>query len=333
LRSRTILYSSLLALLWLPVPAFGLCRSKMLNPVTDVCWQCVFPIQFGGKVSIGGGGESPPDNISSPVCTCTQGASVTIGVTASFWEPARMIETVKDPYCFPVLGTSLTNPQPGLLAGSQGTQETAGAVSTFQQAHLYVFPVWTLLSLFVDFPCLEQEGFDLAYMTEVDPLWGNDALSFLINPEALLFGNPAAQLACIADSLAANAGLPLDPLFWCMGSWGSAYPMTGTIAESNSLAANAGIASRLIFKLGREALLWDTALNACGPVMTPIWNKSHYRLQIARPVRGAACIPVGRSDLLWGSGKNPPQGAGQNAPDNFLWMLNRKNKCCIGYSP
>jgi conjugal transfer pilus assembly protein TraU len=155
----------------------------------------------------------------------------------------------------------------------------------------------------------------------------------LINPEALLFANPASQLSCIPDSTAANLGYPLDSLFWCMGSWGSAYPLTGTIPERDTTTANAGLAARMLFKLSREMLLWDTASNACGPVMAPIWRKSHYRLQIARPVKGNDCIPIGRSALLWGSGKNPPGGAGANAPDNFLWILTRKNKCCIGYSP
>ncbi len=318
-----------LLLLFAASQAQALCRGRPLNPVTDVCWQCAFPLRIGG-VTLAAGEDVPADRLSSPVCACGSGGSLTVGLTASFWEPARMIETVKDPYCFPALGAQLTNPQPGLLGGAQSTQQTTGAASTFQQAHYYVFPAWSLLDLFADFPCLEQGGFDLAYMTEVDPLWSNDALAFLINPEALLFGSPAAQLACLSDSTAANTGFPLDALFWCMGSWGSSYPLSGTIAESNPTTANAGLAARLLFKLGREMLLFDRALNPCGAVATPIWVKSHYRLQIVRPVRGATSVPIGRSDLLWGSGKNPPQGAGPNAPENFLWMLHRKTTCCVG---
>lgn len=323
----------LLASFMVASPAWGLCQSRPLNPVTDICWSCIFPIQFGGKLALGDSRDRiPVEKTASPVCACAHGGSFTVGVTVSFYEPARMIETVHDAYCFPALGTSLGNPQPGLLNGSTDDQGVSGGTQTFQQAHYYILPVFALMNLFADFPCLEEEEFDLAYMTEVDPLWSNDALAFLVNPEALLFANPASQLSCVPDATAANLGYPLDALFWCMGSWGSAYPLTGTIPEGNPTTANAGLAARMLFKLSREMLLWDTASNVCGAVMAPIWRKSHYRLQIARPVRGNDCVPIGRSDLLWGGGKNPPQGAGTNAPDNFLWILTRKNRCCIGYS-
>lgn len=50
---------------------------------------------------------------------------------------------------------------------------------------------------------------DIAYLSEVDPLWNDSTLSMLINPEAALFGNLIAQGACAADAAAASAGLPL----------------------------------------------------------------------------------------------------------------------------
>jgi hypothetical protein len=34
---------------------------------------------------------------------------------------------------------------------------------------------------------------DIAYLSEVDPLWNDSTLSMLINPEAALFGNLMAQ--------------------------------------------------------------------------------------------------------------------------------------------
>lgn len=310
------------------------CKGTALNPVTDVCWQCIFPVKIGGRISVGGGGQQDlPDANENPFCTCGGAGSFTVGVRVSFWEPARMVETVNNAYCFPGLGTGLTNPAPGTLNGSQGTVESSGGNSSFAQAHYYIFPVWTLLELFADFPCLEESGFDMAYMTEIDPMWNSDTLSFYINPEAILFGNPVAQLACLPDSVASSAGYPIDPLFWCMGSWGSAYPLSGTSTMANPTAANAGLAARMIFKLGRELMLFDPSVDVCGATPTPVWIKSHYRLQIARPVRGNECVPIGRSDLLWGGSKNPPAGTGANSPDNFLWMIFRRTSCCIGYSP
>ena len=98
---------------------------------------------------------------------------------------------------------------------------------SFYQVHWYVYPVIYWLELLVDFLCLEQQSFDVAYMTELDPLWNADELSFILNPEAALFGNPIAQAACAADCAATSAGFPMDMLFWCGGCQGSLYPFTG----------------------------------------------------------------------------------------------------------
>ena len=316
----------------LPLSTHATCRSSFINPITDINWNGIFPVKIGGVELRGTDIDTPPDDISSPVCVC--GSPIPkIGITASFWEPARLVETVKDPYCFAMIGMQLSNPQQGFLGGGRSSHSQDQEPSTFQQAHWYIFPVWAILDLFLDIPCLDRGGFDIAYITEIDPLWNSDLSSFVLNPEALLFGNPAAQLACVADSVASNAGYPIDPLFWCMGSWGSAYPLTGHINSENYIQANAGLGARMIYKLGREALLWDTGSNVCGPTLTPIWVKSHYRMHIVKPVRGSKVHPIGRSGLIWGSAKNPPFGSRGNAADNFLWMVFRKQSCCIFLFP
>ena len=303
------------------------CNTSFFNPITEVCWNCVFPVILGGINLIGSDIDTPPDNISSPVCLC----GTIIGLNASFWEPARIIETVKDPYCFNLIGVSLTNPSEGFLGG--GYRQDTVAPSTFQQSHWYMAPLWNILDLFVDTSCFEGGGFDIAYMTEIDPTWNDDILAFMINPEALLFANPIAQMACMVDSVASTVGYSLSPLFWCMGSWGSAYPLTGHVSNDNYVQDNAAIASRMIYKMSRELLLWETGLNECGPVMMPIWVKENYRLHMMKPKKDFSCYPIGRSSLIWGPMKNPPGGAGDNPPDNFDWMMFRKRLCCIGWSP
>ena len=119
-----------------------------------------------------------------------------------------------------------------------------------------------------------------------------------------------------------------------MGSWGSFYPLSGSMIENNPLNVNAGLAARMLFKLGRETLLYDTGINQCASagVVTSILVKSNYRLQIARPVRGNDCIPIGRPSLIWGTAKNPPFGTTNTSPDNFLWSLTRRRVCCVGYA-
>ncbi len=302
------------------------CKADIFNPIIDICWQCIFPIRMGGIDVVGSDIDSPPDDVGNSICLC----GTTLGISTSFWEPARIIETVKDPYCFNLIGAELT--QEGFLGGSTDDGEETNP-SMFAQAHYYLMNVWSFLDLFLDLPCLESTGFDVAYITEVDPTWNDDLLAFLLNPEALLFANPVLQMACMADSVAANVSTPLDALYWCMGSWGSAYPLAGHKSDNDYIQDNAALAARMIYKLTRQAVLWDTATNVCGPVMWPLWQKSHYRLQIMKPVRDTSCQPIGRSGLIWSSMKNPPFNASGNASDNFDWALFRKKLCCVGWSP
>jgi conjugal transfer pilus assembly protein TraU len=303
---------------------YAVCRTESFNPMNDICWQCVYPVRMGGIELISSTIPSPADNISSDFCVC----GTTTGVSTSFWEPARIIETVKDPWCFNLISSDLNN---GYFLGGDYTQEHQPKEAMFSQAHYYMLNVWSFLDLFMDIPCLEDTGFDVTYITEVDPTWNDDMLAFLINPEALLFGNPVAVLACMADAVAANLYYPADYLFWCMGSWGSAYPLAGHKGDNSYIQDNAAVAAKMIYKLTRELTLWDTASNVCGSVMYPIWQKSHYRMQVMKPVKDSTCHVIGRSGIFWASLKNPPYDAGGNATDNFDWVITRKKLCCVGY--
>ena len=70
--------------------------------------------------------------------------------------------------------------------------------NSFYHAHWYANPILTWLEVLLDFPCLEKGSLDLAYLTEVDPLWADDELTAILNPEAVLFANAPAKAACAA---------------------------------------------------------------------------------------------------------------------------------------
>lgn len=56
------------------------CRGKVLNPITDVCWSCVFPIEIGGKIPLGGKGNLPnPDTGVKPICFCGKDITMRAG--------------------------------------------------------------------------------------------------------------------------------------------------------------------------------------------------------------------------------------------------------------
>ena len=204
----------------------GACVGRFPNPVTDLCWKCLFPISIGGVPVASLSQEDFKENLpSAPVCVCPAPPPVffRLGVTVSYWEPVRVIDVTRTPYCFVSLGG--IDGAPGVYAPEgqrrvDAEDESGRTNSVFYQAHYYIFPVGRLLEMAGDFVCMEPPAFDLAYLTELDPLWADDELSFILNPEATLFSNPIAQAACAADCVAASAGFPLTPLFWCAGCQG-----------------------------------------------------------------------------------------------------------------
>lgn len=308
------------------------CQGTFINPITSVNWSCMFPMNLGGVMSLGGKSDRGASdiNVGSPICSClNQGGKTIVGLNVGFWEPARIIETVKDPYCFPTIGTSMGSPVPGSQSGSSSKK-----YGSFSQAHYYIFPLWAMLKMFKDVPCLagnKVEGtgkdFDLAMITEVLPTWNNDLMGFLINPETILFANPAAVASCMADSAAvATRGRPLNALFWCMGGWPGTYPVTGHVQTNKVLLASTTSAGRALYMLARKGVVMDHGINACGSVRTWIWRKENYRWHFAQPVRSASCNYFGTPSLLWETAKNPPING-----DNFSYILFRKMRCCIGY--
>lgn len=300
------------------------CSDTPFNPVTDIAWQCIFPIRLGGVVRLGAGTDDAQESTSNPVCTCETGTVPRIGLKVSFWEPARIIDTVSTPGCMMVLGKKIPFTKDSLLSGALHRQNNTSRA--FGQLHYYQFPAWAILDLFTDIPCLTEKQFDLLMMTEILPTWNNEALSLIINPEAVLFANPAAAFACMADAQSSLFNKPRNSLFWCMGSWGNAYPLSGSITATDYVEANAGLAARGIYLMGRTGLLKATTPNGCATVKTPIWRKDRYKLQLMKPVKDNACHNIGKSGLLWTAYKQPLKGG-----DNFSWMVFRKVDCCVSY--
>lgn len=307
-----------------PCPA-----GAVFNPITKVRWTCIFPITIGG-VRIGTfdklSKELDAQSSTKPLCACRKGATFWFGVKVSFWSPNRMIDVVTEPGCMMALGADLM-PAHGKLQGSQSSiADGTNTRKMFAQMHYYISPVWAMLDMFTDLPCLEDNGFDVALITEVLPTWQSGTLGAIIQPEGILFGNPAAGLACMADSAAAAAGKVIDPLFWCMGSWGATYPIAGDIHFDDSVEAWAGLAARGTFMMGRLGAATISSGDGCSFKAAPIWTKSRYKYQLMEPVKGGSCVNVGRPGALWSSAKHAP------AKDNAQFMVFEKVICCAGIS-
>lgn len=312
----------------------GNCKGRIINPITDVCWSCVFPIKLGG-VTLSSGKNADPETDANRLCLCASGANITVGLNMSFWEPLRTAEVVRTPYCFPSLGGMELNV--GLRAPAHGrtpNKSTSGQRTSFYQVHWYFTPWLFILEVLLDTKCLEQSAWDLAYMTELDPLWDDSVATFFLNPDASLFANPAAAATCAADCVGATSSLPISELYWCAGCYGGIFPLTGWVGSHVDFPqASSLLVARFTMKLHRSGLQWAAygEKGQCGPYLEPIMDKRVYRTQMMYPARttgkrdGRCCYPMGASTSLWHSGKTWASGG-----EDAAYLIYRKRDCCQG---
>ena len=257
------------------------------------------------------------------VCICPRPPPVfyETGIIISYWEPFLLEDTVSvanySAYQGETMGSSLIDE----LGGKNKSSDAVDVAneSTFAQAHGYLLPLM--------YGKCNRNDYGM-WWSEYDSMWQDDEMSAIIHPEASLFANKAMQLSCMADAAAVNLGYPLDFMPWCVGSGGSAYPMTGHVDNDNIVQANNTVASRLIYKLNRIMMICDPADNLCGCNYTPIWIKSHYKMHVVRPADRSPAYPVGKSAKFYDSGLNPPYKGEKGSNDEFLWVVYRKQKCC-----
>jgi conjugal transfer pilus assembly protein TraU len=87
------------------------CHGHFPNPITDICWDCFFPLSIGG-FDLWPSDKPDPGNPSLPVCLC----GIRPGLSFGFWEPVRLIDVTTKPFCFPNLGGLTINP--GMYVGN-----------------------------------------------------------------------------------------------------------------------------------------------------------------------------------------------------------------------
>ncbi len=328
----------------------GKCKSEFPNLVSDICWKCLFPVRIGGRKILNWG--SMPDNLSdltgnpddfnpsNYICSCKDSNDIPrFGIYVSFWEPARVLEVVQKPGCFPFL-FGLDMGEAIDFFGAYGTKgkgrEDRAEGKAFYNVHYYLFPLMWIMDLLVgaDFCTDWLSEIDILYFTEVDPLWNDDELTVYITPEATVFGNEIAQALCSVDCLTTSVGFPLNALFWCAGCWGSLYPYTGNTGVKDSpVRVTSLLASRLLARLARlpvpPAIEYDTsgAGAKCGGIIRPLLKKSQYKFSTIFPIpetKGRCCHGLGESTFIWGEHRNIP-GTGEHQ----TYLMWRKRNCCL----
>ncbi len=313
----------------------GKCSGKFINPITDICWSCIFPISIGGSKIKSGSDRHDTKNPSNIVCGCTQNNIPRLGVTIGFWEPVRLIDITRKPMCLVNMGGIQLGYDRNHGSFTKSYDGTELNQHSFYHTHLYIYPVIAWLKLITDLGCVTKgETMDLAYMSEYDPTYKND--SNFLNPEVFLFANPIAQIACSADCISATTGLPQDRLFWCAGCLGSIYPFSGTVASHvGGVQASSLLSTRILAKLHRIGLARKTATSdgsingeLCSNEFDPKITKSQYRLQMTYPIAASSgtytCNTLGMSDILYNSGKEYPYKG-----EDFGYLVWRKKNCCF----
>jgi len=300
-------------------------EGRFINPLTEICWECLFPITISG-VNVTPGHNDQNEH-KRATCVCA-GVPPKVGMPLSFWEPTRLVDVTRHPYKLLGLGGISIGKESIKNRGSVGIVGDGPSQSSFYHVHYYVYPLLSWLGILQDLFCVEKGDLDLAYMSELDPQWNDDNLALILSPEAAFFSQPVAQVACAADCLATSANKASDRLFWCAGCQGSLYPFTGTVAHHTSpLQASSLLLHRVIAKLHREHVIkgFDDD-NFCEARYMPIIKRSIYKTQIAYPVpqTKGVCHPLGKSDLLWGAGKSYPSGG-----EDFVYVIWTKKQCCL----
>ncbi|BBM67916.1 plasmid transfer protein (plasmid) [Vibrio alfacsensis] len=316
------------------VAQLGECRDGGVldsSMFTDVPWNAMYPIRLAGINISPSGSGAPHDATKKAFCACEDDLGIAVpGFTQSMYEPARLIELVREPDCMMTLGGAEMGMTDGRMRGTTGKNEQEdgeGAQNAFWHYHYFAYPLLLMLEMLVPNRC--GDGFmsmDLLYVSELDPTWNDAELAAFANPEAALFGNPISLASCLADGAAAAVGKSMDELFWCAGAWGALYPLSGFVSTKSSIATKTSLlATRSVAALHRRLLARKTTGDdaLCDSPIFPTIPKSQYKMNMMYPVAERRDThEIGEPSLQWGEWRNIP------SQEDAIYMLWRFNDCC-----
>ena len=175
-----------------------------------------------GRVRISPSSPDPESYLSTPLCSCQDGAIQRVGLVMGFREPAFMIDVVKDAWCFAGFGVDMGKARSGGTAVPSNGGDGYGQRSEYSaHTHSYFYNPLFLLELLMDARCLDKSPTGISDISEVRPEHLDGQLNLMLYPQTLLFANPVALAACMADTVAATAAIRL---MRCSGALGNGGP-------------------------------------------------------------------------------------------------------------
>lgn len=306
------------------------CQGKFYNPVTDTDWNMGFPITVAGANITSG--NNPPLMHEKAVCTCPTAYGNTPGFGMTYWQPNYLAEVQRTGGCFSSLGGQELFPSYQMESSGQGItgdMNKGDPGNVFMNVHWYKYPIFAVLDLFNGLACRSVGGFALADMTELEKDWNDGSWAALTNPVGILFANPIGQMSCIPDAIASSLGYPLDTEFWCGGTTGVVYPLSGEQQASNGPPdTNMHALYKYMLRDTQVGLLLATIgpWSTCHPIYLPVWLKSQYRIDPVGPVpyKGSPIV-VGESPFEWNS--SPPLNTPTDTSNNYVIWIG--TQCCV----
>ncbi len=174
---------------------------RWVNPISDVCWKCLFPMSLG-SIQLASGAHPDTPNPASPIQLCSYGIFYRLGLAIGFWEPLALTDVTREPGVMVNMGGFKINL--GRTGTGRGGQSDSPSPGSFYHVHWYKYPLIFWLNIITSEGCMQTGDMDIAYLSEVDPLWNDSTLAMILNPEVALFNNLLAQGACAADSITSS---------------------------------------------------------------------------------------------------------------------------------
>ena len=84
---RSWLVVAVLALAGVDVARARTCEGRFVNPLTDICWSCVFPLSIGAA-TVASLGQEDIANPREPGVCLPRRIPPRVGLSLGFWEPA-----------------------------------------------------------------------------------------------------------------------------------------------------------------------------------------------------------------------------------------------------
>lgn len=308
--------------------------SVFSNIFNQICWDC-----FLDSLKIFGIGSRPngaSDRLNLPACMCQDALGVPeFGWPLGFWSPQKINEVVTTPWCSPALGgIKLQDSFIGMGKNNAGRgDETSTA---FYQYHYFAYPIMAMLGMMLLPDCSSgYVDFDLMYISEIDPLWNNDLLTLLLNPEAIIFSTPATFAWCAADCVTTTLDNQKEEFYGCAGCDGNLYPFTGNInPQPDPVAGTSLITQRVLASLHRKGLarrtIGDEAM--CKPEFHPTIPRSQYKFSMMAPVPQASSSASKTIAAPFIGDPDNPDDVDANDPDTLAGQAGDGqspfNDCC-----